>query len=658
VPLQDLPIRRKLMLIMLVITLLVMLLMRGTFFVYEYTIFRRALVGQVTTLGQILAANSTAALAFKNEDDAHEVLAALKGEKYIVAAVLYDRDGRYFTHYPDTLPVDDFPATPGSDRYRFVGAHLAGFEPVLQRDRKLGTLYLKFDSGTPIREFIWGSAKIAVTVMALVLAVAYVVARRLQKQIADPILALTETARTISDQRDYSHRAAKRGNDELGQLTDSFNQMLDEIQQLNAGLEKRVAERTAELEAANVELNHSRGKLRSLFESLPGLYLVLTPELKIVTASDAYLKATLTRREDIVGRGLFEVFPDNPADITADGVSNLRASLNRVRQTLSTDTMAIQKYDVRRPDGVFEERYWSPVNSAIIGADRQLDYIIHRVEDVTDFVRQKSRPADQTAGMQARLEQMEAEVFHSMQAVKAANQQLHAVNAELEAFSYSVSHDLRAPLRHVDGFASLLQKSSASVLDEQGKRYLSTISNSARQMGRLIDDLLSFSRMGRTQLTPGEVDQDVLVADVIREGRYDRDGRKIDWHIAPLPPVRADRVMLQQVWANLLDNAVKYSGKVSAPRIEVGSHADPATGELVFFVRDNGAGFDMRYAEKLFGVFQRLHGPAEFEGTGIGLANVRRIITRHGGRTWAEGAVDRGATFYFSLPAIPTPAAA
>ena len=233
---------------------------------------------------------------------------------------------------------------------------------------------------------------------------------------------------------------------------------------------------------------------------------------------------------------------------------------------------------------------------------------------------------------------------------------LEVTNKELESFSYSVSHDLRAPLRHIDGFASLLQKSSADRLDDQGRRHLATISASARQMGRLIDDLLSFSRMGRALLQPREVaDHDALVATVIREGRWER---PIIWSVAALPPVRADQAMLQQVWTNLLDNAVKYSGKVATPRIEVGSHADPATGELVFFVRDNGAGFDMRYADKLFGVFQRLHGPAEFEGTGIGLANVRRIILRHGGRTWAEGAVGRGATFYFSLPAIPTPAAA
>ncbi len=235
---------------------------------------------------------------------------------------------------------------------------------------------------------------------------------------------------------------------------------------------------------------------------------------------------------------------------------------------------------------------------------------------------------------------------------------LEATNKELEAFSYSVSHDLRAPLRHIDGFANLLQKNSAGRLDDPGRRHLATISASARQMGRLIDDLLSFSRMGRAVIQPRELeDHNALVALIIQEGRWDRPDRPIAWQIAPLPPVHADLAMLHQVWANLLDNAVKYSGKVASPRIEVGSQTDPATGERVFFVRDNGAGFDMRYADKLFGVFQRLHGPAEFEGTGIGLANVRRIILRHGGRTWAEGAIERGATFYFSLPANPVTSA-
>lgn len=228
--------------------------------------------------------------------------------------------------------------------------------------------------------------------------------------------------------------------------------------------------------------------------------------------------------------------------------------------------------------------------------------------------------------------------------------QLESANRELEAFSYSVSHDLRAPLRHIDGFASLLTKRASDSLDAESRRYLATISKSAKQMGTLIDDLLAFSRIGRVPLRRQLIDHDQLVRGVVSDGRYESAARSILWEIDPLPNVHADAALLRQVWTNLIDNAVKYSSKSTPPRIAIGGSEQTATGEHVFFVRDNGVGFDMGYADKLFGVFQRLHGPSQFEGTGIGLANVRRIVTRHGGRTWAEGRVDAGATFYFSLP--------
>jgi PAS domain S-box-containing protein len=232
---------------------------------------------------------------------------------------------------------------------------------------------------------------------------------------------------------------------------------------------------------------------------------------------------------------------------------------------------------------------------------------------------------------------------------------LEAANAELESFSYSVSHDLRAPLRHIDGFASLLTKQCEGKLDEQGRRFISIISQAAKQMGTLIDDLLAFSRVNRTPIRLEPVDQAQLVASVISDGHYNPDGRKIRWNIGPLPPAKADAAMLRQVWINLIDNAVKYSRKQPESVITISGITVPTAGEYVFSVRDNGVGFDMTYADKLFGVFQRLHGEKEFEGTGIGLANVRRIVARHGGRTWAESQVNEGATFYFSLPVSHPP---
>ncbi len=649
---KDMPIRQKLIGIILLTSLVAMLLMRTAMFVFDYSELRRTTVRQLSTLGEITAANSTAALAFENQDDAREILAALAAEKNIVAACLYDRNGRLFAKYPDSLEAAAFPAAPGSVGFSISGSFITGFQPVVQADnRHLGTLFLKFDTGPIVSEWLWKTFEVAVFGFSGVLLVAFALSQRLQRQISQPIHDLADTARAISEHRDYSVRAKRHSRDELGQLTDAFNQMIARVQELNFGLEQMVAKRTAELEAANVELRRSRAELNNLFESLPGLYIVLTPDLKIVAASDAYLKATFTTREGIVGRGLFDVFPDNPDDPSATGVSNLRASIDRALRTGVADTMAIQRYDVRRTDGTFEERYWSPINSPVQGVDRRVEYIIHRVEDVTEFVRRKPQTERGASELLERLEKMEAEIFQSSQKVQESNQKLEAVNRELEAFSYSVSHDLRAPLRHINGFAELLGKHIESSLDDKGRRYLSTISGSAKQLGLLIDELLVFSRMSRTEMRHTQVNLTAMVDEVRSELGPDTQDRRIEWKIAPLPVVNADSSMLRQVWANLLSNAVKYTRKRPEALIEIG-HSNGGTDGHVFYVRDNGAGFDMKYSAKLFGVFQRLHNSIEFEGTGIGLANVRRIVERHNGRAWAEGRPDEGATFYFSLPEI------
>jgi len=227
--------------------------------------------------------------------------------------------------------------------------------------------------------------------------------------------------------------------------------------------------------------------------------------------------------------------------------------------------------------------------------------------------------------------------------------QLEAANRELEAFSYSVSHDLRAPLRHIDGYVGLLKEKIAADVDEEGLHYMAAIAKATRHMGTLIDDLLSFSRMARSEMVKTEVDLAALVREVIREFEPETHDRAVRWTIAKLPTVAGDRAMLRVVLVNLLSNALKFTKPRAQAEIEIGCLPGLET-ETVIYVRDNGAGFDMRYADKLYGVFQRLHGSSEFEGTGIGLANVRRVILRHGGRTWAEGQVDGGATFYFSLP--------
>lgn len=461
----------------LLITGAVLVFVSLVFLGYEFYIFRQSAIRQLTTLGKIIATNSTAALAFENNEDAHEILSALKAERYIVAACLYNKDGVLFAQYPDNLKINDFPSKPKLAGYHFSNSHLEGFQRVKQDYTYLGTLYLKLDMGV-MKERLRLYIIVVVLVYTMSFLLVYKFSGNIQKYISDPIIALAETAKAISDNKDYSVRATKMGDDELGRLTDALNQMLAQIGQqnlalkeFNQNLEQKVSERTRELEE---------------------------------------------------------------------------------------------------------------------------------------------------------------------------------VNKELESFSYSVSHDLRTPLRHISGFADMLANEFQEQLPDKAKHYLKTINNSARKMGALIDDLLQFSRTGRVELKKTLVEMKKVIDDAKLILIPTIGGRNIDWEIEPLPEIYGDHNLLYQVWVNLLDNAIKYTRNKDKTIIKIGYRIE--AGEYIFFIQDNGVGFDMHYTQKLFGVFQRMHSSAEFEGTGIGLANVRRIISRHGGRTWADAEVDKGATFYFSLP--------
>jgi K+-sensing histidine kinase KdpD len=278
---------------------------------------------------------------------------------------------------------------------------------------------------------------------------------------------------------------------------------------------------------------------------------------------------------------------------------------------------------------------WAGIVASFSAVRRRVEDSLRRTRDRLQVeVEQRARREDEIKSLNQELEKRAAE--------------LEASNKELESFAYSVSHDLRAPLRHLAGYSELLQKHAASSLDNKSQRYIQTILASAKRMGNLIDDLLAFSGLGRTETRRTAVDMQQVVKEVVAELGRDTKGRDIAWKIGALPVCYGDRSMLKLVVVNLVSNAVKFTRIRTRTEIEIG--CVDGNNEVEVFVRDNGAGFDMQYANKLFGVFQRLHLAEQFEGTGIGLATVQRIVHRHGGKVRAEGAVDEGAAFYFSLP--------
>ena len=489
--LRDWPIKRKLTAILVVISGLVLLLTSAAFAGYQYWSLRQTTRDALSVRGRIIAANSTASLAFSNEADARELLSALRADPHIVAAVLYDKVGHVFAAYPADVAGNAVPAAPGPDGYRFERGRLIGFQPVEEAgSQRLGTLYLASDLEA-VYDTLRLSVVIGLAVMGVALLAAYLLSMVLQGTISQPILALAETAKAVSTRQDYSVRAPKLGEDELGALTDAFNQMLgriedqkDELQRHAADLERRVEERTHELQERNESLRRNAAELL-------------------------------------------------------------------------------------------------------------------------------------------------------------------AANTELDAFAYSVSYDLRAPLRSIDGFSQVLLEDYAAQLDEAGRESLHRVRAASQRMGTLIDDLLKLARVTRAEMRTEDVDLSGMARDIASELQRAAPERQVEFAIAAGLKARGDARLLRVALDNLLRNSWKYTAKQPGPRVEFGSVE--ANGGQAFMVRDNGAGFDMKYADKLFGVFQRLHSAAEFEGTGVGLATVRRIINRHGGRIWAEGAVDQGATFYFTL---------
>jgi signal transduction histidine kinase/HAMP domain-containing protein len=633
--LKDTPIRQKLMTIMLLVSGAVLLLTCGVFFVSEFLTFRKATVQQLSTVGEIIAENSSAALAFENQNDATEILSALKAERHVVAAVLYDKEGKIFAKYPADMPDDALPATPEKAGYHFERLSLIGFQPVAQGDRHLGALYLKLDTGAIMRGWLQVFFSLGVVVVVFSLVVAYLLSRNLQQEISQPILALAETAKAISDRRDYSVRATKLGEDELGLLTNAFNQMLSVIQERENALHTAnvaLRDENTERKRAEEALHKSEAQLQTIVENIDEGVAVSDLDGQLLhfnrAALDLHGFVSLEECRRHLTR-FAETFELRGMDGTVWPVD--RWPLARI---LRGEKLRELEVRIRHIPADWQ-RVFSYGGTLVRDAGGRPLMAVVTMSDVTE----RKRAEEEIRRLNVELEQRVVE----------RTAELQAANGELEAFSYSVSHDLRAPIRHIAAFAGLVKQRSGEKLDEKGRHYLGQVLDSAKQMGHLIDDLLSFSRMSRAAMQKTDVDLEALVEETLQAQQPETQERNIVWKRSRLPKVRGDTAMLRQVFVNLLANAIKYTRSRDPAEIEIGCQ-EGNLNELVIFVRDNGVGFDMQYADKLFGVFQRLHRAEEFEGTGIGLANVRRIVARHGGRTWAESAVNRGATFYVALP--------
>ncbi len=372
---------------------------------------------------------------------------------------------------------------------------------------------------------------------------------------------------------------------------------------------------------------------RSIVETVRHPLLVLTPELEVVSANSPYYRVFRIAPECAIGRNLFEL------DEGKWNLPRLRGSMDKLieeSQSFEDLEVAYESPHLGRRIMLLNARYLSDT------PDRT-PAVLLAIEDDTEH-RQHHK------WLQRSHAELESQVAGRTLELKAANERLQAANRELEAFCYSVSHDLRAPLRAVDGFSQELMESYADRLDEQGLHYLRRIRAGVQRMGRLIDDLLKLSRLSRTEMSRESVDLSALAHAIAEDLQRETPDRKIAFDVEPGLKAQGDPDLLQVALENLLGNAWKFTSRRSAAAVVLG--LERQNGRSLFFVRDNGVGFDPKYRHKLFGAFQRLHSEQEFAGTGIGLATVHRIIHRHGGEIWAEGTVNQGATFYFTLPGL------
>ncbi len=409
-------------------------------------------------------------------------------------------------------------------------------------------------------------------------------------------------------------------------VNEPLGEEMEFFRQYNEILFKKLEKKMMDLETANRKLKCLEEQYRLSFENVTDIVWTVDTGFNVQKMSPSMEGMLGYKSQDFIGRSLSDLVKI----LTPESMERAMAEISSV---MSGQTIPTSVYSLVARDGTVR---YGEFSGAPIRREGEIVGMVSVIRDITA----RKLAEEEILRLNAELENR----------VKERTARLEDSNKELEAFSYSVSHDLKSPLQHITGYSELLNKRMAESLDEKSKHYLKAITDSSIRMGKLIDDLLAFSRMGRAEMMKKKINIGNLVREILRDFQTNSRGRNIDWEIGPLPEVYGDAAMLRQVFVNLIENAYKFTQKRSNAVIEIGSDWNEK-GEVCIYVKDNGIGFDMKYADKLFGLFQRLHRNEEFQGTGIGLANVRRIIHRHGGRVWGEGKVGEGATFYFTLSA-------